>query len=254
MIISEPVLSVLSEAIIDGNVLRLNTGRLERKLYTDTDKILAAIGGKWDRKQKGHVFNGDPTERVEIAIITGHVEKKDGLGFFPTPPDLARQVCELANINKGHLVLEPSAGLGGLADIAALHANGKEFVSCVEIQDEHSDVLEAKGYRVIRSDFMRLCPNKDGLVDRVVMNPPFSAKGSPQADIDHVLHALDFLKSGGRLVSIMSRGIAFRGNKKTIEFLKVIDAMGGEIKDNPDGSFKAAGTDVKTVTVAMVKQ
>jgi hypothetical protein len=42
--------------------------------------------------------------------------------------------------------------------------------------------------------------------DRVVMNPPFARNAAPK----HVLHAYDFLKPGGRLVSVMPSSVTFR--------------------------------------------
>ena len=53
---------------------------------------------------------------------------------------------------------------------------------------------------------MQLSPEVVGRFDRVVMNPPF-CRGR---DLDHVRHALRFVAPGGRLVAIMSAGVAFR--------------------------------------------
>jgi hypothetical protein len=33
--------------------------------------VLKAMGGKWHRHSKGHVFDGDPTEAIELASLTG---------------------------------------------------------------------------------------------------------------------------------------------------------------------------------------
>jgi 16S rRNA G1207 methylase RsmC len=41
-----------------------------------------------------------------------------------------------------------------------------------------------------------------GTYDRILMNPPF-ANG---ADIKHILHAIELLKPGGRLVAICADG------------------------------------------------
>ena len=67
--------------------------------------------------------------------------------------------------------------------------------------------LEAKGYNLAgESNFL----DHEGEYDRIVMNPPFEAG----QDIDHVRHAFQFLKDGGRLVSIMSPSPFFREDKK----------------------------------------
>ncbi len=74
------------------------------------------------------------------------------------------------------------------------------------------------------------------------MTPPFAK----QADIQHVLHAYDFLKPGGLLVAVMSAGITFRSGRAE-EFRKLVADRGGSIDPLPDAAFKESGTDVRTV-------
>ena len=70
--------------------------------------------------------------------------------------------------------------------------------------------LRASGlYRnVWHEDFLSRLPH--GSYDRVVMNPPFDL----ERDIDHVMHAMEFLKPDGLLVAIMSAGTEWRGDEK----------------------------------------
>ena len=77
------------------------------------------------------------------------------------------------------------------------------------------------------------------------MNPPFA----DQADIDHVTHALSFLKPGGKLVAIMSAGVTFREDRKASDFRALIWGMGGTMNELPEDSFKQSGTNVRTVLV-----
>ena len=49
---------------------------------------------------------------------------------------------------------------------------------------------------------MPVCPDSEDGHDCVLMNPPFS-KGQ---DVAHILHALKFLKPGGRLVALCAAG------------------------------------------------
>lgn len=113
--------------------------------------------------------------------------------FYPTPERLARSAVDLAEIGDGHRVLEPSAGMGGLADLLP-----KDWTQCVEISPLHCKVLESKGHRVECADFLNL-PAHGRQVDRVVMNPPFS-DGRWQA---HTEHAFGMLAPRGRLVAIL---------------------------------------------------
>ena len=78
------------------------------------------------------------------------------------------------------------------------------------------------------------------------MNPPFEK----QADIDHVTAAFKLLKPGGILVTIMSAGVLFRENKKTVVFREQI--MGPNqvyLDDLPAGTFDR--TMVKTIILVL---
>jgi 16S rRNA G1207 methylase RsmC len=86
-----------------------------------------------------------------------------------------------------------------------------------------------------------------GLFDRIVMNPPFA----DQQDIRHVTYAATFLKSGGRLVAIMSAGVAFRKDRLAREFRALVEQRGGSIEELPADAFRASGTGVRTVLVTI---
>lgn len=80
-----------------------------------------------------------------------------------------------------------------------------------------------------------------------MMNPPF-ANG---ADIDHVSHALKFLKPSGRLVAIMSAGVKTSTTKKAKAFLELLKGYEWSFRNVPDGAFKESGTNVRvTMLVA----
>lgn len=244
MKVENDVLAVLSRATIDGPKLIL-TGQLDRKLYDRTNKVLEAAGGKWDRKAKAHVFTSDASERVEQIILTGDiVVPKDDFEYFPTPPAVVARVLELADIERGMRVLEPSAGQGALAVPAAIA--GCE-VDCFELMPLNFAILSKDDRLGIiqPGDFLKATPRAE--YDRVIMNPPFSR----QADIKHVLHALQFLRPGGLLVSVMAASVGFRENKLTTDFRALIAARGGSIEALPAGSFKASGTMVNTVLVTI---
>jgi SAM-dependent methyltransferase len=244
MRIADDVLAVLSAAETDGNSLIL-VGQLDRKLYERTNKCLEAAGGKWNRKAKAHVFDGDAAERVDQMVLTGEVEiPKDEFNFFPTPPEVIAELLKIAEIEPGHRVLEPSAGDGAIVD-AARAAGG--FVYACELSEQRAIPLGARGLEWLAGmhvgDFLQLEPVRD--FDCVVMNPPFAKR----ADIHHVLHAYKFLKPGGILVSVMSASVLFREDKLTRDFRAFVGERLGGIKKLPDGSFKVSGTMVNTVIV-----
>ncbi|MER8762851.1 N-6 DNA methylase [Mesorhizobium sp. M0968] len=254
--IAESVLAVLSAATFDGPRLML-PGQLDRPDYVAVNKVLEANGGKWNRTAKAHVFPGESAEEaVEQAIATGEFRRvKQDLGQFDTPAPIVALVIKVAEIEPGMTALEPSAGIGNLA-VGAI-ALGAVVHTC-ELDPRRAAELTMRIGNLTapaaehcmgrHGDFLALQPGDEPAFDRIIMNPPF-APG--QADIDHVMHAAKFLKPGGRLVSVMSAGVLFRSNAKTVAFRDFVDARGGSIERLPDGSFEASGTSVNTCIVVI---
>lgn len=181
-------------------------------------------------------------------------------GFFPTPDAAAEiafgKLSTLHGKDKDRLrVLEPSAGTGQLARRCVSNLDAMEpwrrerftkdyrldnAVDCIEIQPHLAHDLEAQGIynRVTCADFLTVRPDQTRLYDRVIMNPPFDR----ERDIDHVMHALSFLKEDGQLVAIMSAATEFRETKKSVAFRALMETMGAEWDDLPPGSFAESGT------------
>lgn len=242
MRVENEVLTVLSRAATQGNALTL-VGQLDRRLYDRTNKVLEAAGGKWNRKAKAHLFDGDAADAIEQIILTGEITIPQDFGYFPTPEPIVARLIEQAEIEPGMTVLEPSAGQGNIAKAVADIAE----VDCVELLQKNVEALLAGEFArdVIMSDFLALVPAPT--YDRVVMNPPFAR----QDDIRHVTHAMRFLKDGGRLVSVMAASILFRDNRLTADFRALIDERGGDIEECPEGAFRSSGTMVRTVIVTI---
>ncbi|AXV15084.1 SAM-dependent methyltransferase [Neorhizobium sp. SOG26] len=243
--IAQDVLKVLDAATIDGALLTLN-GNLDRKLYVETNKVLEAAGGKWNRSKKAHVFEGNAIDAIEPIILTGEyrVTKQD-FGQFDTPEGLATEVAIIAGIEAGMQVLEPNIGIGRIA-FAAERRGG--IITGFEIDLSRA----AKAHAILPkanikvADF--LAEEPEARFDRVVMNPPFAK----QDDIRHVLHAFKFLRPGGKLVAIMSNSVMFRDNKMTTDFRAFVEAHSGTMKALPEGSFKSSGTGVNTCIVTLI--
>ena len=244
MQVSADVLSVLSAAEVEGPHLVL-TGQLDRKLYERTNKVLEAAGGKWNRKAKAHIFDGDASDRIDQIILSGSVIiPKDEFNFFPTPAELAERVVAAAGVRPGDLILEPSAGLGAIAT-AAIGAGG--IVDCYELMPANAEALrQISGIRsVCEADFLLVEPKP--IYSAVTMNPPFAK----QADIRHVVHAHRFLCPGGTLTAVLSAGVLYRQDRLAKSFRDLVDECGGHIEPLPEGSFKSSGTMVNTVLVTI---
>lgn len=241
MRLSDEVIDVLSRSTIEGNALTLPDGQLDRSLYLKVDKALKALGGKWNRKQRAHLFESSPGDAIADALENGTItDEKQELQFFETPYAIAHKLMAMADLKAGMTVLEPSAGKGAIA--RHLAAGGWRPV-CVEKHKPFVDHLEENGHAVEYGDFLQWVPDQE--FDRVIMNPPFSK----QQDITHVLHAWLFLKAGGVLVSVMSAGVLFRENKKTKLFRKFVEDNGGEFTKLSEGAFRGSGTMVNAVIV-----
>lgn len=155
--------------------------------------------------------------------------------LFQTPPPLAERLAALAEIQPGQTLLEPSAGLGRLLDAAAIYALAQTIA--VEVSPDLCRELYAQDRpnTVLRqADFLTIDPETCNPVDRVVMNPPFHMR----ADIKHTLHALRFLRPGGRLA-----GLCLDTRHREEALRPLADTW----EPIPAGAFASEGTRVPTV-------
>lgn len=239
--ISRDVLFVLNDGRCDGAKFFLPPRTLERKLYSDVNEVLVALGGKWNRKAGAHVFDEPCYALIENAVDTGTFVRPGDMGWFPTQPPIVEIVIDEARISEGMLVLEPEVGEGAIALAAA--AQGA-IITAYEIDARRAGKAEkALGTPVGIRDFLTVVP--EPVFDRVVMNPPFAQR----ADVKHVLHAMKFLTPGGRLVAIMSAGVLFRTDALTVSLRSQLSSM----QELPEGAFKASGTNVSTVLVTYTR-
>ncbi|EMG7550804.1 PLxRFG domain-containing protein [Vibrio alginolyticus] len=184
------------------------------------------------------------TEKIEETVRGNRNAFND---FFPTPEAEVKKLIDLADIKPGMKVLEPSAGMGHIADqIAAL--NGVDL-DVGELAFTLSELLEEKGHNVVAGDFLEY--NAGEIYDRIVMNPPFSN----DADIHHINHALTMLKDGGKLVAITSSMAGNRGNTTNKNFRRYLDEVGAEEINLDAGTFKNSlnPTNVATKIIVIEK-
>lgn len=249
--LTNEVLAVLSSMACDGNVARIPGGLkgnpLPRPLYEGLNKALEALGGKWNRKLGGHVFDVEAEGLIDGAVISRSVEDaRKELQFFETPAEYARELVRMADIREGMHVQEPSCGQAAILMALPAHCH----VQAVEVDPRRIAAMPKalpafRSFTLHERDFLAL--PQEPFFDRVVMNPPFS-KGR---DVAHVRHAFGMLAPKGRLVSVMAGGITFREDSRSVAFRKFVDQHGGTIEPNPDQLFRSSGTDVSTVTVVM---
>ncbi|MBX6420186.1 MAG: hypothetical protein IRZ06_04135, partial [Nevskia sp.] len=181
----------------------------------------------------------DRVKKLEREMVG---RRNDGLDFFPTPEKTADEMVTAADIRPGMTVLEPSAGMGHIAE--RIREAGVE-PDVVELSSERRQLLEAKGFNVVGHDFMEMQPSDtpggEGY-DRIVMNPPFS----DGRDIQHVRHAYELLKPGGRLVAILSEGTFFRNTQQAKDFRSWLESVGATDEKLAEGTFEDRSLPVNT--------
>jgi phospholipid N-methyltransferase len=159
--------------------------------------------------------------------------------LFPTPQAVAERMAELAGLEAGQRVLEPSAGTGALVDVARRSVVGDLEMVAMEINHSLAKALAARwpGVSVINADFLD-CAGVEKKFDRVLMNPPFLNA----IDIKHILHARRMLKPNGRLVALCANGPRQRD---------ALQSIATHWEDLPAGSFKEAGTNVNVALLVL---
>jgi predicted RNA methylase/GTP cyclohydrolase I len=197
--------------------------RLKRMGINNQDDLEAVLSDFL--KFKEGMQAEDKVKVAERALVG----QKLGVDFFPTPKATANKMVELAGIERGMRVLEPSAGNGNLAD-AAKEAGAT--VEAIEISDALRNVLDAKGYKLVGRNFNDFEP--DSAYDAIIMNPPFS-NGQ---DAEHIERAYGMLKPGGRLVAIAGEGVFFRSDAKSKAFREWLDENGAEVEKLPEKTFQ----------------
>lgn len=249
MEIPDDVLQVLIRSRAEGSALYLPPEQLERKLYLSVDKVLKALGGKWDRKTEAHLFTRNIEEAIDDAINFGEVtDLKKELQFYETPAGIVTQMIGLADLKDTDTVLEPSAGMGAIIRHIPL---SRIRTDAVEINDLMAIHIKPDVRFVYALDFLKFSPAvNQKRYDKIIMNPPFSN----QQDIKHVDHALGFLKEGGTLVSIVSEAVFFRQNNLTKMFnTKLMHFRSCENFHLEAGAFAESGTMIKTRILKVVK-
>jgi cyclopropane fatty-acyl-phospholipid synthase-like methyltransferase len=173
---------------------------------------------------------------AQIANGTCRDFKKE-YQFFETPAALADRLVEMAQIQPGDAVLEPSAGQGAI--VKAIQKKYSGTVDCFELMDINcSFLLKMEKVNLVGKDFLSYETMPKSKYDRIIANPPFSKN----QDIDHIYKMFAWLRPGGCLVTIASKHWQICSNKKEKEFLEWLRLANAEIIDIDPGTFKESGT------------
>lgn len=147
---------------------------------------------------------------AKIPTQTNRTEGQIQNQQFSTPPNIAFVANWVANIDDKDTVLEPSAGVGGLASF------GKGIGAKVYVNEWDPRRLSLIKQLPFDGFYKENAEHIDRILPEsikpsvVVMNPPFSANGRTKNNtknaIPHIEQALARLQPGGRLVAILGGG------------------------------------------------
>lgn len=132
---------------------------------------------------------------------------------FSTPPSIAYIASDVANINENDIMLEPSAGIGGIA-VFAKKDGAKVYVN--ELDNRRLEVLKNMPFDGFYNENAEQLDNiLGGEIEPtvIVMNPPFSSSSernmkNTKIGAKHIEQALKILAPNGRLVAIVGNGMA----------------------------------------------
>lgn len=187
------------------NELRnIRSGIKDDKLFTpletsdDIKNILMYIG--CEKNSIGYWTLPYPIlDTIQEILRTGGLPDKKSHQAYHTPASLGEKLVQLAGIEPDHRILEPSAGIGGIAKYLPVAQT-----ECIEINTIHSSVLRGMGFSTTTIDFLKWETTER--FDRIVMNPPFTA-GQAEA---HLKKAINLLKPKGRLVAVLPASLRGR--------------------------------------------
>ena len=249
------VLEVLKNGTVTPDSFMM-VGQLERKLYERANEVLNRLGGKWNKKEKAHLFIEADDVRGLIAetIATGQMPRRNPDAFFVTPPGLTARIALLAatGTDESMMWLEPSCGTGALVKATKPFGIDQGQFTCVEINESRARETQALGFAVHCADFLKWQTTCGSRFNRIIMNPPFSVEGNRIADVAHIAAAWELLAPNGLLIAIASQGVKFRTDMQTAALRELINAH-GNLEVLPDDSFKESGTGVSTVLITMRK-
>lgn len=239
--------AVLKNCTVEGHLVKLPAGKIDRALYLEVKNSLELIGGAWKGgKTQGFVFNEDPTALLS-QISQGHKRNlKKEFQFFGTPDSLADKLVYYADIKNHDTILEPSAGHGAIVK-AISRDNPNVMVSWCELMPLNRSIVDKlPGQSFLCEDFLQL---EHSSFSKIIANPPFNKN----QDIDHIRAMYHLLGRGGRMVTLCSKHYQQSSNKKETDFRQWLDDIGAEVEEIEAGAFKESGTTIATVLIIINK-
>lgn len=212
-------LKFIGSCEIQGQTLIFPNVQLDRPTYNEVKSLLEGIGGKWNKKTNGFVFDGNVSDYLPRILDGEKINLRQQFQFFETPEqlcdDMVSIACSGAEINGN--ILEPSAGRGAI--VKSIHKLfPKVTVDVCELMSENISILQKmQNVNFVGEDFMQTKFNKK--YNWIFANPPFSNN----QDIKHTIKMYDLLADNGVLVVITSKHWMFANDKESKSFKKFVE-------------------------------
>jgi len=211
--------------------------RLERMGINSVEELRTYLREYWAYKTAVNITIDPVQKKIKELERQYKLEQKGDINF--TPSEIALIMVEYLDVNEDTKILEPSAGIGNIADQV------KKFTNNIDVCEKmfsYAELLKLKGYNIVGNDFLQF--NKYNEYDYIIMNPPFSDEQN------HIKHAYNLLKTGGKIVSITSPHWTFASDKKSQEFKNWFNEISGEIVDDLEGgTFEMTGVKAKIIVI-----
>lgn len=221
-------LADISESVFKGNRFSIEN-KVSPDHLDELNEVLNYLNV--DRSNEKYlIFNYDASSVLREISRMGALPDKKSHQFYPTSEYLVKLMLNRIHIDYFDKVLEPSAGLGGIAQFLP-----KKQTTCLEISPIHCSALKSMGFKdVVEMDFLKYNPTEK--FDKILMNPPFTKN---QAE-DHLLHAISLLSAEGSLVAILPA--SYKG--KTFDPNRTHD-----YSESFEGEFDGANVSVVILTL-----
>ncbi len=217
-------------------------------LVEKANKVLAAYYGEVLPDAAPH-----PNDMSDKDLHSKSGELSTQLQFYPTPKPVMDYCLQGLNIGPDDIILEPSAGEGGM--VRELLKTPAKRIDAIEVDASRAALmgvtLQNSRMTVQCANFLTMHARPE--YDHVIMNPPFHGTHWMQ----HVMHAFDFLKPGGHLTAVLPVTAELGESRKHVVFREWVEKHTPRytraFQDLPAESFASSGTRINTVILRVRK-
>ena len=143
------------------------------------------------------------------------------------------QMLKEVDLTYGMAILEPSAGVGNLANgiLRAQPELNVTNIDCIELNGDMCKILREQGFKTIHGDFLKIKPTRK--YDLVIGCPTYK----DNVDMEHIIHMYSFLWEGGTLVALTHPCWTVENSERQKQFRSWLSDKNYHMKMLTDMSF-----------------